>query len=58
MKLNEIVKEIEKVGKQYKTEKEEEIKTACNEYIELLITNEAEKSQQYNLCDYYSRLKR
>lgn len=56
MKLKKIVKEIESTGEKYRKSKDKLIRDSYNQYIELLIINEAEKSQQYNLCDYWERL--
>lgn len=54
--LKEIVEEIEEFGKLYK-DADEDARQTYDQYIELIIT-EADKSQQYNLCDYWGRLKR
>lgn len=56
MKLKTIVEEIEEIGKLYKTCEDKEIRNSCNDYINLIILNEAEKSEQYNLCDYWERV--
>lgn len=58
MKLSEIVKEIERVGEMYRENSHEESKKVYEQYIELIIQNDAEKSEQYNLNNYWGRLKR
>ena len=56
MELSEIVKEIERMGILHRDSENEDAKKAYNQYVNLIIT-EAEKSQQYNLCDYWDRIK-
>ena len=58
MKLTKIVKEIDRIGKMYRDSESSEAKKEYNHYIELIIFNEAEESQQHNLNDYWERLKR
>ena len=54
--LKNIVEEIEKFGKLYKNSNDKDARREYNQYIELIIT-ETDKSEQYNLCDYWERLK-
>lgn len=56
MKLQDIVKEIERMGKMYRDSKNPEARKSYDQYIELIILNEAEQPQQYNLNDYWTRL--
>ena len=51
-----MVREIERIGILYRDSESIEAKESYNQYIELIITNEAEKTQQYNLNDYWMRL--
>lgn len=53
--LKKIVDEIESTYINYRTSSKE-IRKIYNEHIELIIL-EAPKSEQYNLCDYWERLK-
>lgn len=54
--LKEIVTEIEVFGKMYNDSNNKEARKVYDQYINLIIINEVEKSQQYNLCDYWERL--
>lgn len=56
MRLREIVKEVERIGALYKKSEDNDAKKTYDQYINLIITNDAEKSQQYNLNDYWERL--
>ena len=56
MKLQEIIKEIERIGDLYRNSENEDIRKSYEQHIELVILNEAEKSQQYDLNDYWERL--
>lgn len=56
MKLKDIVKEVERIGEMHRDSQSKEAKESYNQYIELIIINEAEQSQQYNLNDYWTRL--
>lgn len=58
MNLKDIIKEIEKMGKKYRSSDSDGEREDYNQYVELIITNDAEISQQYNLCNYWSRLTR
>lgn len=55
MKLQEIVKEVARMGKLYRNSESKEAKKAYTQYVELIILD-SEKSQQYNLNDYWTRL--
>ena len=55
MKLTEIVREIERMGNIYRNSESKEAKKAYTQYVELIILD-SEKSQQYNLNDYWVRL--
>lgn len=55
--LKDIVTEIENFGKIYNNSNNKEARKVYDQYINLIITNDAEKSQQYDLCDYWARLK-
>ena len=56
MNLKDIVKEIEKIGNLYRNSEDSETKKTYNQYITLIILNEAEKSEQYNLGYYWEKL--
>ena len=56
MRLGDIVKEIERIGVLYRDSQSDDTKKSYEQHIELIILNEAEKSQQYNLNDYWTRL--
>ena len=58
MKLHDIVKEIDRMGRLYRNSESSEAKKTYSQYVELIISDESEKSQQYNLNDYWSRLTR
>ena len=53
--LKDIVEEIEEFGRLYRNSKDKDARREYNQYIELIITD-ANKSEQYNLCDYWERL--
>lgn len=55
MKLQDTVKEIDRMGRLYRDNESNEAKKAYIQYIELIIAD-AEKTQQYNLNDYWTRL--
>ena len=54
--LKEIVEEVEKFGKFYRETDDKMIRGVYNNHIELVIL-EAPVYEQYNLCDYWERLK-
>ena len=56
MTLKEIVKEVERIGEMYRNNESKEARKSYVQYVELIILNEAEKPQQYDLCDYWERL--
>lgn len=53
--LKEIVEEIEIFSSNYRTTDDKDEKKTYSQYIELIILD-APKTEQYNLCDYWSRL--
>ena len=54
--LKEIVNEIESISKEYNKSGSREVRKSYKEYIELIILD-APKSEQYNLCNYWERLR-
>ena len=55
--LKQIVEEIEKYGEFYRETDDKMIRGCYNNHVDLIIT-EAPIVEQYNLCDYWARLKR
>ena len=55
--LKKVVEEIEDFSEVFRDSNNEYTRKAYNQYIELIIL-EAPESEQYNLCNYWSRLTR
>ena len=56
-KLKTIVEEIEIIHSYYKRSEFKEVRNVYDEHVNLIIL-EAPKSEQYNLCNYWEKLKR
>lgn len=54
--LNKIVESIESSSEYYKKSHFPEVRNAYDEYVRIIILD-AEKDEQYNLCNYWDRLK-
>lgn len=54
--LKEIVQEIERLGIMHRESNNKDVKKDYSQYIELIILD-APKTEQYNLCYYWDRLK-
>ena len=55
--LKEIVTEIELTAKEYKISKTHSERETYNQYVSMVILD-ATKSDQYDLCNYWEKLKR
>ena len=55
--IEEITEEIETFGEMYKNSDSEIAKKSYDQYITLII-QEADKSEQYRLCDYWEKVRR
>ena len=56
-KLKTIVEEIELTAKDYKSSHNRNERETYNNHVDLIIL-EAPQTEQYNLCNYWERLKR
>ena len=54
--LKETIEEIERMGKIYRSVDDKNTRKAYNQYVELIITD-ADKYEQYRLCDYWEKIK-
>ena len=56
--LDKIMDEIELFGERYRKSNNEEQRKTYNQYIELIIMNHADRTHQFDLYNYWDRLKK